>query len=86
MPRKRLRASAWWLGMRQRLVTSWSSWCLKRTLRKTAKAERRLLLLQVETDRQLLQVKELLQRQEQLRHRHQEHQESLLFRQAQLKL
>jgi hypothetical protein len=54
------------------LVRSWTRWRSSRILRQQAKAEKRLILLQVETDRQLLRVKELRQLQESLQHRQQE--------------
>lgn len=77
---KRYRASRWWLAVRQRSATSWTSWSLKRTLRKQKRAEIRLQLLQLETDSQLLRVKELSQRQTQLEHRRQEQLESREYR------
>lgn len=80
---KRLRASAWCLAMRQRLASSWTSWSLRLTAKRALKAERRLTLLQLETDRQLLLVKELSQRQQQLEHRQQELAESRQYRQQQ---
>lgn len=51
---------------------SWTRWHLSRTKRRLGKAERRLLLLQLETDHQLLVTKELRQRMQQLVHRQRE--------------
>lgn len=77
---RRLRASSWVLETRQRLARSWTSWCLTRTERKAERAKRRLSLLLLETDRQLLLVKELSQHRQQLEHRQQELQESREYR------
>ncbi|QDP44864.1 hypothetical protein SEA_ARAXXI_45 [Microbacterium phage Araxxi] len=49
-----------------------------------AKAQRRLILLQAETDHQLLLLKELQQEQERLTHRMQEQTESLQWHQEQV--
>lgn len=76
----RFRAWSWVLAMRQRSQIWWTCWSQTRTERKQKRAEKRLLLLQLETDRQLLLVKELSQRQQQLEHRAQELQESRVYR------
>lgn len=68
----------------QRSRRSWTRWRLRQTSRKTRRAQRRLLLLQLQTDSQLLLVKELLQQQAQLRHRQLEMQESRLWHQEHL--
>lgn len=49
-------------------------------MRRQVRAEARLILLQLETDSQLLRIKELQHRSQALAHREQEARESLLFR------
>lgn len=74
------RPSSFRLRVTRRSATSWTSWSAKRTTRRLAKRERRLLLLRLATDRQLLLVKESQQQLEQLAHRRQELTESQQFR------
>src|SRR6478672_7368302 len=68
-PRARGRWSSSRLRVTQRLRSSWTRWCLRRNLRQQERAAKRLLLLELERDSQLLQVKELEQRRAQLLHR-----------------
>ena len=77
---KRLRVWSWALAVRQRSQIWWTCWSQTRIERKQKRAQKRLLLLQLETDHQLLLVKELSQRQQQLEHRQQELQESRAYR------
>lgn len=60
------------LTVTQRLRNSWVSWSLSRTAKRTARATSRLVLLQQETDHQLLLLKELEQETRRLQHRQQE--------------
>lgn len=80
-PNSRWILSAPILRARQRLRTSWLSWSLTRTTRQHQKAQRRLTLLLLETDSQLLRTKELHLQVESLQHRQQE---TLLSRQFRL--
>ena len=66
------------------LRQSWVRWKLNRIPRRLAKAERRLTLLQAETDHQLLLLKELRQQEASLLHRQQEQTESLQWHRQQL--
>lgn len=83
---KRMRASSLTrLTVSQRFRASWLSWRRMRVRKRLARAEKLLLALRVETDSQLLLVKELLALQAQLEHRQAEtlqarqwHQEHLL--------
>ena len=63
---------------------SWERWRLSRIPKKVAKAETRLILLQAETDHQLLLLKELRQQEASLLHRQQEQMESLQWHRQQL--
>lgn len=78
----RLRWPTFLLTATQRSRRSWTSWSLTRTMRRTARAERRLRALQLETDHQLLRLKELEQRRTQLLHRQLEMREAQEFRQG----
>ena len=80
---KRFRRSSFLLLASMRFRRSWTSWLKNRAMKKLLKAETRLLLLELERDRQLLLCKELQQRQEQLEHRQQELQDSLQYRLSQ---
>jgi hypothetical protein len=62
MPNLLLRAT-------MRLRLSWTQWSLTRTRKRQQRETHRLHLLQVRTDSQLLLLKELSQREHQLRHR-----------------
>lgn len=77
-----LTTSSFLLRATQRSARSWTRWRQKRTRSRLMRAERRLLLLQLETDRQLLLVKELHQQEQQLTHRQQELAESRQFRET----
>lgn len=77
-----MRSSSSRLRVTQRLRRSWAHWRQTRIPRRLAKAEQRLLLLRVETDSQLLKVKELLLLQENLEHRQQEERQSLEWHQG----
>lgn len=70
------------LSLMQGLRRSWERWLIRWTRAKAKRAQRRLTLLQQETDSQLLRVKELRQRETQLEHRQQEMAESQQFRQG----
>lgn len=77
VPRKK--RSSWRLRATQRLRRSWTHWLLTKTQSRVQKAETLLLLLRLETDSQLLRLKELSQLQEILQHRELEMQESLQY-------
>lgn len=79
-----LRPSNFRLRVTRRLARSWTSWSRRTATRRLAKAERRLTLLQLETDRTLLVIKEQGQRLLQLEHREQELLESQLWREEQV--
>lgn len=81
VPRK---LSSFRLVAMQTLRRSWTRWSLRKTRRQAVRAARRLILLQVETDSQLLRLKELEQREQQLVHRQLESLESWDFRQGKL--
>lgn len=83
---QRIRASTWLLAATQRSRLSWTSWSLKRTRRRETRASQRLLLLQLETDHQLLRGKELQQQRLQLEHRQRELAEARSFRRGTLPL
>lgn len=72
--------------MTQRSRRSWALWRLRRIPKQLAREERRLLLLRVETDSQLLRVKELLLLQASLEHRELEQQQSLAWHQPEMLL
>lgn len=72
------------MTLRLRWQTSWTSWRLKRTARKLARAEQTVLLLLLTLDSSNLRVKELEERAEQLAHRQQEMSESRAFREQQI--
>lgn len=74
------RTSSLYLRVTRRLASSWTSWSVRRTARRLARAESRLLLLELETDRQQLKVKELQSHRVMLLHRQQETLESQQFR------
>lgn len=77
---KRFRSSTWRLAATQRFRLSWTRWSLTRTQRLQARAERRLILLRLETDHQLLVTKELELQRRGLEHRQQELAEARDFR------
>lgn len=72
MRHPRSRPSNFRLTATQRSVHSWTRWRLSRTRRRQARTAKRLLLLRLETDRLLLQEKELEQLAQQLVHRQSE--------------
>lgn len=64
----------------QRSRRSWTSWSLTRAAKAEQRAQKRLLLLQLETDQQHLRIKELQQRELSLLHRQRELAEARSFR------
>ncbi len=79
-----MRASTSRLRLTQRSRLSWTSWRLRRATRAQARAEQRLVLLQLETDHQLLRLKELEQERLSLLHRQAEMAEARSFREQTL--
>ena len=78
--RKRFRSPRWALEIRQRLRRLWTLWLQKRTARRLARAVQRHRLLLLEVDNQLLLIKELELREQDLAHRQVEMQEAQQFR------
>lgn len=74
------RPSSFRLAVTQRLVRSWTRWRLTLTKRRLAKENRRLQLLQVQMDHQLLLLKELEQQELWLLQKRSEQQEILAYR------
>lgn len=78
-PRKQRVPSISRLTWTARFRRSWTRWSLTRTERRLAREVHRLHLLRVQLDSQLLWLKELEQRHQQLLNRQQEEQGSSLF-------
>jgi hypothetical protein len=70
----------------QRSRLSWARWSLTRAMRRAERTDRRILLLQVELDSQLLRSKELQQHRHLLEHRMAELAEIRQFRENPLLL
>ena len=73
---KILGVSTFLMMVTRSLRRSWTSWVLKRMVKRQARAAKRALLLQLELESQLLRCKELEQRNLLLQHRQQETQAS----------
>ena len=82
MPRLRRKPSSFRLTLALRSRLSWTRWSLKRAERRLTREQRRLELMLQQQDSQLLLLKELEERQYQLRHRLQEMAESQQFRET----
>ena len=82
MPRLRRKPSSFRLTLALRSRLSWTRWSLKRAERRLTREQRRLELMLQQQDSQLLLLKELEERQYQLRHRLQEMAESRSFRET----
>ena len=80
VPKVSRKPSSFRLNLMQRLRVSWTSWHLRLILRRQEKAQRRLVLLQVELDNQLLLLRWLAEQQDLLQLVQQERMESLLYR------
>jgi hypothetical protein len=83
---KTLVASTFLMTATRSLRRLWTTWCLKRTTKRQARAARRALLLQLELESQLLRCKELEQEHQALLHRQQETLESEAFHSSPPKL
>ena len=78
-PRSIFRLTLW-----RSLRASWVTRSLRRAAKLEQREQRRLILLQAETDSSLLRLKELEQRRQSLLHRQEEMQQSLLWHETQV--